>query len=40
MPKIISIIYDFNGYKDPGIKDVKVSRVNGYIELKLQRGKK
>ena len=39
MPKIISIIYDFNGnvYKDPKIKDVKVSRINGY-ETKITMG--
>ena len=26
----IEIIYDLNGYKDPNIKDVELTRVNGY----------
>jgi len=30
MPEIISIICDFNGYKDPKIKDIELTRVNGY----------
>ena len=30
MPEKIEIIYDFNGFAGPGIKNVEVSRVNGY----------
>jgi hypothetical protein len=30
MPKIIEIIYDFNGYANQEIKNVELSRVNGY----------
>ena len=30
MPKVVEIIYNFNGFAGPGIKNVEVSRVNGY----------
>ncbi|MBA7539144.1 hypothetical protein ES705_31423 [subsurface metagenome] len=30
MPEKIEIIYDFGGYADPKIKDVELTRVNGY----------
>ncbi|GAJ21637.1 unnamed protein product [marine sediment metagenome] len=30
MPEKIEIIHDYDGYKDPGIKDVELTRVNGY----------
>ena len=33
----IEIIHTFNGYKDPKIKEVKVSRINGY-ETKITKG--
>ena len=39
MPEKIEIIYDFNGYADPGIKKVKLSRVNGYKTIITKEGK-
>jgi hypothetical protein len=39
MPEKIEIIYDFNGYADPGIKKVKLSRVNGYKTVIIKEGK-
>ncbi|GAJ05825.1 unnamed protein product, partial [marine sediment metagenome] len=33
------IIYDFNGYKDPKIKDVKLNRINGYKTIITKEGK-
>jgi len=37
--KVIEIIYDFGGYADPGIKKVKLSRVNGYKTIITKEGK-
>ncbi|MBA7544522.1 hypothetical protein ES705_36878 [subsurface metagenome] len=34
------IIYDFNGYKDPKIKDVKLNRINGYKTVITREGEK
>ena len=39
MPEKIEIIYDFNGYADPGIKNVKLSRINGYKTVIIKEGK-
>ena len=36
----IEIIYDFNGYKDPKIKDVKLTRINGYKTIIKKEGEK
>ena len=33
------IIYDYDGYKDPKIKNVEVSRVNGYKTIITKEGK-
>jgi hypothetical protein len=33
------IIYDYDGYKDPSIKDVEVSKVNGYKTIITKEGK-
>ena len=38
MPEKIEIIYDFNGYADPGIKNVELSRVNGYKTIITKEG--
>ena len=38
MPEKIEIIYDFNGYLDPEIKNVEVSRVNGYKTVITKEG--
>ena len=38
--KVIEIIYDFNGYADPGIRKVKLSRVNGYKTIIKKEGEK
>ena len=38
MPEKIEIIYDFNGYADPGIKKVELSRVNGYKTVIMKEG--
>ncbi len=35
----IEIIYDYDGYKDPGIKNVKLTRVNGYRTKITKEGK-
>ncbi|MBA7577714.1 hypothetical protein ES695_01730 [Candidatus Atribacteria bacterium 1244-E10-H5-B2] len=40
MPEKIEIIYDFNGYADPGIKKVKLTRVNGYRTKIIKEGEK
>ncbi|GAH73526.1 unnamed protein product, partial [marine sediment metagenome] len=32
------IIYDFNGFKDPKIKDVKLNRINGYKTVITKEG--
>lgn len=32
------IIYDFNGFKDPKIKDVKLNRLNGYKTVIIKEG--
>ena len=39
MPKVIEIIYDYDGYKDPGIKNVELNRVNGYKTIIKKEGK-
>ena len=39
MPEKIEIIYDFNGYADPGIRKVELSRVNGYKTIITKEGK-
>jgi len=36
----IEIIYDFDGYKDPKIKDVKLTRVNGFKTKITREGEK
>lgn len=36
----IEIIYDLNGYKDPKIKDVELTRVNGYKTIIKKEGEK
>lgn len=36
----IEIIYDFNGYKDPEIKDVELTRVNGYKTIIKKEGER
>jgi len=38
MPEKIEIIYNFNGYKDPGIKKVELIRVNGYRTKIIKKG--
>jgi hypothetical protein len=38
MSEKIEIIYDFNGYADPGIKDVGLTRVNGYKTVIMKEG--
>jgi len=40
MSEKIEIIYDFNGYSDPKIKNVEVSRVNGYSTKIVKEGEK
>ena len=35
----IEIIYDIDGYADPGIKKVKLSRINGYKTIITKEGK-
>ena len=35
----IEIIYDFNGYADPKIKDIELTRVNGYKTIITKEGK-
>ncbi|MBA7500865.1 hypothetical protein ES704_03639 [subsurface metagenome] len=39
MPEKIEIIYDYDGYKDPGIKNVELTRVNGYRTKITKEGK-
>ena len=39
MVEKIEIIYDFNGYADPKIKNVGLSRVNGYRTIITKEGK-
>jgi hypothetical protein len=34
----VQIIYDYDGYADPKIKDVKVARVNGYKTIIKKEG--
>ena len=36
----IEIIYDFNGYKNPEIKNVELTRVNGYKTIIKKEGEK
>ena len=38
MPKVIEIIHDFNGFADPKIKDVELTRVNGYKTVITKEG--
>ncbi|MBA7534974.1 hypothetical protein ES705_27224 [subsurface metagenome] len=40
MPEIIEIVYNLDGYKDPKIKNVEVSRINGYKTVIMKEGKK
>jgi len=40
VPEKIVIIYDFNGYKDPGIKKVELTRLNGYKTVITKEGEK
>lgn len=39
MPEKIEIIYDYDGYKDPKIKDVELLRINGYKTIITKEGK-
>ncbi|MBA7525440.1 hypothetical protein ES705_17591 [subsurface metagenome] len=38
MPEKIEIIYDFDGFANPGIKNVELSRVNGYKTVITKEG--
>ncbi len=40
MPEKIEIIHDFNDFANPGIKDVELSRVNGYKTVIMKEGEK
>ncbi len=40
MPEIIEIVYNLDGYKDPKIKNVEVSRINGYKTVIMKEGEK
>ena len=39
MPEKIEIIYDFDGFANPKIKDVELKRVNGYKTIITKEGK-
>ncbi|MBA7669430.1 hypothetical protein ES703_77560 [subsurface metagenome] len=38
MPEKIEIIYDFNGYANQGIRNVELTRVNGYKTIIMKEG--
>ncbi|MBA7546653.1 hypothetical protein ES705_39045 [subsurface metagenome] len=40
LPEKIEIILDYDGYKDPKIKDVELTRVNGYRTKIVKEGEK
>ncbi|RXG63926.1 hypothetical protein ES695_14900, partial [Candidatus Atribacteria bacterium 1244-E10-H5-B2] len=40
MPEKIEIIYDFDGFANPGIKKVELSRINGYKTIITKEGEK
>jgi len=40
MPEKIEIIYGYDGYKDPKIKDVKLNRINGFKTVITKEGGK